>query len=113
MANHIKQEIIEELHSMGHVMLNELMNKYTFFKTGGPADLLIFPKGMDTIKNISSLLKEHSVPLTTIGGGSNLLIGDKGLRGAVLRLGNDGIMQGEIELQKNGELFTDSLVSKE
>lgn len=62
------------------------MAEYTTFKTGGPADLLIQTDNRDSIQRIINATGEYRVPLTVIGGGSNLLISDRGIRGIVLRI---------------------------
>lgn len=68
------------------ISLKESMKKHTGFKTGGQAD--IFLKINDE-KQLSSVLKGAkalSVPLFILGKGSNILVSDKGIEGAVLSL---------------------------
>lgn len=72
----------------GKYQINAPMDRYTTFRVGGPADLLVVP---ETQEEVCSLLREvhrQNVPLTVIGNGSNLLVLDKGVRGIVLKLGN-------------------------
>ena len=57
----------------------------TTMKVGGPADLLIETQNADEIVEAVKIAYEHRVPLTVIGGGSNLLISDRGIRGVVIR----------------------------
>ena len=57
----------------------------TTFRIGGPADLLI-DLPADTAGPILALCRQEGIPYLFIGNGSNLLVGDKGIRGAVLRL---------------------------
>lgn len=63
------------------------MKEYTTFKIGGCADVLIQPKNIDELKEIVSKVKEFNVPVTFIGNGSNLLVRDGGIRGAVIKFG--------------------------
>ncbi len=66
----------------GSVVRDARMEKYTSFRVGGPADVLIKPRGEDDIKAVFDGFDE----LTIIGAGSNLLVSDDGIRGAVLRI---------------------------
>lgn len=65
---------------------NEPMSKHTTFRIGGNADMFVSPE-LHQVPEILSLAKEHNVPVTIIGNGSNLLVGDKGIRGLVLSFG--------------------------
>lgn len=59
--------------------------KHTWFGVGGPADVLFLPKDRDDLKTFL-LMKPEAVPVTVIGGGSNLLIRDGGIPGVVIKL---------------------------
>ncbi len=61
------------------------MRDFTTFKVGGPASLLDV-KDSDSLSVLLSRLHEDDVPFLLIGSGSNLLIADEGLSGAVVRL---------------------------
>lgn len=65
---------------------NEPMSKHTTFRIGGNADMFVSPE-LHQVSEILALTKEHNVPVTIIGNGSNLLVGDKGIRGLVLSFG--------------------------
>jgi UDP-N-acetylmuramate dehydrogenase len=58
----------------------------TTFKVGGPADWLIEVRSVEELTGTAAAARAAGVPVTVLGGGSNVLIGDKGVRGAVLRL---------------------------
>ena len=58
---------------------------FTTFKVGGPADLLFEPRSSGEMVRALAMAREHGVAVTLLGGGSNVLIGDGGLRGLVLR----------------------------
>ncbi len=68
------------------VLLNELMSNHTTFCTGGPADIMVRPATKSQFKNAIRLLYNYEVPYMIIGRGSNLLVGDNGIRGAVVKL---------------------------
>lgn len=57
----------------------------TTFKVGGPADLFVEPRSSDEVVSALRLAHVHGVAVTMLGGGSNVLIGDAGVRGLVLR----------------------------
>jgi UDP-N-acetylmuramate dehydrogenase len=61
--------------------------KYTSFRIGGPADVLIHVNEVATLKQVQAIAQSHDIPLFILGGGSNVLIRDRGIRGivAVLR----------------------------
>lgn len=61
------------------------MKKHTTFKIGGPADYLIFPSSMQEVTLIFDLLRKYKIPFTVLGNGSNVLVLDKGIRGAVVK----------------------------
>ncbi|MCR2025869.1 UDP-N-acetylmuramate dehydrogenase [Anaerotruncus colihominis] len=65
-------------------LADEPMAAHTSFKIGGPADLLLKPKDVETAARVVARARELSVPLLFIGKGSDLLICDEGVRGAVL-----------------------------
>lgn len=57
----------------------------TTFKVGGPADWLVEPHDGDTIVRLLQIAHAHGVPVTMLGGGSNVLVADAGVRGLVIR----------------------------
>lgn len=71
------------------VKFNEPLKKYTTFKIGGPADVLIEPSSEQDILNCVKFCKENNIPLHVLGNGSKVLIKDDGLRGVVLHLGKN------------------------
>ncbi len=71
-----------------NVCFCEPMKKHTTFKVGGPADIFCEPKNIEEIKNIMDVLKDEKINYLIIGNGSNLLVADKGLKGAVIRIGD-------------------------
>lgn len=60
--------------------------KYTSFRIGGPADALVQVEDTAALKQVQALAQRHAIPLFVLGGGSNLLIRDGGLRGMVVLL---------------------------
>ncbi len=62
------------------------MAQVTTFRVGGPADALITVPDADTAASLIALCHREGIPFFWLGNGSNLLVGDRGIRGAVLRL---------------------------
>ncbi|UQS83813.1 UDP-N-acetylmuramate dehydrogenase [Bombilactobacillus thymidiniphilus] len=67
------------------IKVNEPLSKYTFTKTGGPADFLAFPKNDAELKLLINYALDK-MPITTLGNSSNLIIKDGGIRGLVIML---------------------------
>ncbi len=65
----------------------ESMKEHTTFKIGGPADLYLQPVSAEQCAALVSFCAQNELPLTVLGGGSNVLVPDYGLRGAVLSTG--------------------------
>lgn len=71
---------------LGTLLWNEPMAKHTTFRIGGPADLLIDVAHEEEVQKAVNALKEEGVPYMLLGNGSNLLVRDGGIRGAVVKL---------------------------
>lgn len=67
-------------------VLNEPMHRHTTFKIGGAADILISIKSADELSYVLKSANQHGVPTFLLGKGSNLLVSDKGIEGAVIML---------------------------
>ena len=88
MINQAFYDKLEGIVSKEAILQNEPMSKHTTFRIGGNADVFVSPK-IDQVADIIALAKEYDVPVTIIGNGSNLLVGDKGIQGLVLSFGKD------------------------
>ncbi len=67
------------------VQANAPLAPLTTFKVGGPADWLVEPASGDDLVRVVQLVQQQGLPLTMLGGGSNVLIADAGIRGVVVR----------------------------
>jgi UDP-N-acetylmuramate dehydrogenase len=65
----------------------EPMKGHTSFRIGGPADLYVAPRSPEEVARIAAWCSEQSVPCFFLGGGTNILVADRGIRGAVVDLG--------------------------
>lgn len=68
---------------------NEPMSKHTSFKIGGNADAYIKVNNLSKLSTILKECQDSNVDYMLLGNGSNLLVSDEGIRGAVLRLDGD------------------------
>ncbi|MHB8058126.1 MAG: UDP-N-acetylmuramate dehydrogenase [Desulfuromonadaceae bacterium] len=72
----------------GRLLLNEPMSLHTSLKTGGPADLYAIPEDEEDLRDLLAWLGRQNIPWMPVGRGYNLLVRDKGIRGAVISLEN-------------------------
>lgn len=68
------------------IKANEPLSNYTYTKTGGPADLLVFPRSVEQVQRVLPAVKQENLPLTVLGNASNLIVKDGGIRGLVMIL---------------------------
>ena len=71
---------------MERILLDEPMSEHTTFAVGGPADVLIL---LESVKEMSLAIRAArrlELPVTVLGGGSNVLVRDGGIRGVVIQL---------------------------
>jgi len=64
----------------------EPLKRYTAWKIGGPADALLEPNSVGDLIEATKKAREHDVPVTILGGGTNVLVRDGGIRGLTIRL---------------------------
>jgi len=67
------------------VKKNELLSNHTTFKIGGPADLFYTAYEKNEFINAVRLARELAIPVFVLGGGANILVSDKGVRGLVIK----------------------------
>ena len=88
----VTQRAVAAFHARALEQLNhralrtaESLAPYTTFRIGGPADLLYDATSADDLANAVVLAREVGVPHFVLGLGANILVGDKGFRGVVIR----------------------------
>lgn len=79
---------LQEITGEGRCFRQEPMSGHTTFRVGGPAEYYACPK-RSQIAPIIALCKSRETPWMVIGNGSNLLVGDKGIKGVVIELGKE------------------------
>ncbi|YCA42644.1 UDP-N-acetylmuramate dehydrogenase [Bacillus sp. JZ8] len=85
------ERLVQELkeNNVGKVLQHEPLAHHTTLKIGGPAELFIEPNSVQGLEKAMTLIKKHNIPWRAIGRGSNLLVSDEGIKGAVIKLGRD------------------------
>lgn len=78
------ETILEQYKTAIPFTCNESMAKHTTFKTGGSADFYIAPSSVDQAQYIIKALKKTTFDIFILGGGANILVSDKGIRGVVI-----------------------------
>ena len=69
-------------------LMNESLKKHTTYGIGGSADLMIFPGSKQDLIKVIEIINKNKIQLTILGSGSNVLVSDNGIRGAVISLKN-------------------------
>lgn len=109
------QKFIAEI-GIERVRLNEPLFNYSTFKIGGPADMFIEIENVEEIKIVLALIKKFKIPYFVLGGGSNVLISDKGFRGVVLKLKNEKLTVEEeglfVKVTVGGGMLLSKLVNE-
>ena len=82
------REIINEikLNSIGRIEENVSLKKYTTYKTGGKAKLIVYPKDVEKLILLIKLLKDKKIEYKLLGNGSNLLFSDLDYEGVLIKL---------------------------
>ncbi len=84
---------------------------FTTFKVGGPADWLVQARTGDEIRALIDVARVERVPITVLGGGSNVLIADAGLRGLVIRVhGGEVVSLDESRIRSDAGVTINGLV---
>ncbi len=78
------REIFQKINIHGQILFQEPMKYHTSFKIGGAADVYVIPKTEADIVTVLEQIKETNIPVFPLGGGANILVSEKGIRGIVL-----------------------------
>jgi UDP-N-acetylmuramate dehydrogenase len=70
----------------GRKRFHQSLARYASFRIGGPADAVVLIEDIENLKTLQAIALEHEIPLFILGGGSNLLIRDGGIRGIVVAM---------------------------
>ena len=73
------------------------LSNYTWYGLGGKAEYLITPQTVEQLQTVAQRCKENSLPVRVLGLGSNLLVGDEGVKGVVVKLEGEQFTQTEFD----------------
>ena len=81
-------DLIKELKKMdlGKILTNVSLKEYTTYKVGGTAQMMIFPKDIDSLVTLIKKLKTLHVKYMVLGNGSNVLFSDSVYEGVLIKL---------------------------
>ncbi|MDO8480131.1 MAG: FAD-binding protein, partial [Candidatus Rokubacteria bacterium] len=70
----------------GEVRFKEPLSFHTSLRIGGPADIFVVPQDVEDIRLALGFAEREHLPVEIIGGGNNLLVRDRGIRGVVVKI---------------------------
>jgi UDP-N-acetylmuramate--L-alanine ligase/UDP-N-acetylenolpyruvoylglucosamine reductase len=77
-------ELLREAVGAENVWRDEPMTRHTSFRVGGPADWLVRVSDAEGLSRVVKVARQAGLPYRVIGGGSNVLVSDKGIRGVTI-----------------------------
>jgi UDP-N-acetylmuramate dehydrogenase len=80
------EEIFSKIHFDGEQKFMEPMRNHSSLNIGGPADIFLVPHNPSSLKNLLITLEREDIPYFPLGGGTNVLVKDGGIEGAVISL---------------------------
>ncbi|MGQ9573031.1 MAG: UDP-N-acetylmuramate dehydrogenase [Dehalococcoidia bacterium] len=99
----MNDQFLAELRRAAAVRLAEPMSQHTTFGIGGPADVYAVAESEEQLRALMDVARCRAVPFFILGSGSNILVGDKGIRGLVIE--NRSTSIDEPIPQDNGSLL--------
>lgn len=77
---------LQQAHPELNIKFNHPLSDYSFTKTGGKADVIVFPKSKVEVADVITWANQNQAPLTILGNLSNLIVRDGGIPGIVMIL---------------------------
>lgn len=91
--------VLAQVAGEDNVLMAEPMSAHTTFKIGGPADVVVTPRTTEALVRVLDMCYAGNVPVMVVGNGSDLLVGDRGIRGVVVLL-RDNLSRVEIDADR-------------
>ena len=80
----ISDALLRQLEAIAPTKRDEALSRHTTIGIGGPADAFVSPASASQMRDVLALAQENGVPVFVLGSGSNIVIGDLGIRGIVI-----------------------------
>lgn len=80
----ITDALMHQLEAIAPTKRDESLSRHTTIGIGGPADAFVSPTSASQMRDVLALAHENGVPVFVLGSGSNIVIGDRGIRGIVI-----------------------------
>jgi UDP-N-acetylmuramate dehydrogenase len=93
---------LRDLERIAPVKADEPLGRYTTFGVGGPADAYAVASSARQMAEVVRLCRREGVPFFVIGSGSNIVIGDRGIRGVTIGNGAQGLTQPQLVTENGG-----------
>lgn len=88
--------------SEAYLLFDEPMAGHTTFRVGGPAELMVRPTSAEALRRILLWARDEELPSFILGGGANILVADKGIRGLVIDMG--GLNSADFQPKPDGSV---------
>ena len=82
------ENIINEImrKNIGDIKVNPSLSRYTTYKVGGHANLIVYPKDIDSLVSLMEIINKHDIKYFILGNGSNVLFSDSQYDGIIIKL---------------------------
>jgi UDP-N-acetylmuramate dehydrogenase len=80
----MNDRLLQQLREIAEVRLDEPLGRHVTFGVGGPADAYLIAENEDQLRQAYSLARQAGEPVFIFGSGSNILVGDGGVRGLTI-----------------------------
>ena len=80
-------DAVRQLFPDAEIRMNERMSQHTSFRIGGPVSVMFLPKSIEELQQICKSIRDFSIRTIVIGNGTNLLVDDKPMEIAVIKIG--------------------------
>jgi|SRR3989344_1875651 len=89
---------------------NVILAPYTTYKIGGPADYFFVAKKTEELVNVVAYARKSNTPYFILGTGANILFGDKGFRGLVIKNETSKIILNENKITTDGGVTVENVI---
>ncbi|HUW41073.1 MAG TPA: UDP-N-acetylmuramate dehydrogenase [Rectinemataceae bacterium] len=109
------RDFLEKINIRAEIGFGESMASHCSFGIGGPADAFVRPLDAEAAAELFAAARAEGIPLFVLGGGANILVGDRGIRGIVLDMGGlaalrfEALEDGRVLLAAGAGLDVDDL----